>query len=133
MISPSKNATRIAASLCFAATTLVPMAGGATPPDLVYIHCNNGGGDYRISELNHTVSRFSVRLQQYRSICPTCEVIEWGDRITMKDGARTYVQIDRLTGDMVIQRAGGSVIPGGAYTGNCQRGAPITPRTTRAF
>jgi len=121
------------AAYCVAAVVAVPAVANAGVPDLVFIHCNNGGGDYRISELNHMVSKFSVRYQQYRPLCPTCDIIEWGNRITMKDGTKTYIQIDRVSGDVIIQRAGASVIPGGSYSGTCARGAAVVAKTTRAF
>lgn len=116
-----------------AAVLLVPASAGAAIPDLVYIHCNNGGGDYRISELNHMVSKFSVRYQQYRPLCPSCDIIEWGDRITMKDGAKIHIQIDRRTGEMIIQTQGGALIPGGSFSGTCTRGTVVSAKTVRAF
>ena len=133
MTSPSRHALGRGAYLFFVAALFVPTTAGAIAPDLVYIHCNNGGGDYRISELNHSVSKFSERHQQYRPVCPACDILEWGDRITMKDGPRTYIQIDRMTGDMVIQRTGGPVIPGESFTGTCTRGTIVARKGVRAF
>lgn len=133
MISISKGVIARTAAYCFVSVMAAPAAAGPGVADLVYIHCNNGGGDYRISELNHSVSKFSERYQQYRPLCPTCDVLEWGNRITMKDGTKTYIQIDRMTGDIVIQRTSAAVIPGGSYSGTCARGTPVTARTVRAF
>ncbi len=133
MISISKGAVPKAIAYCFASLAFAPAAISAGIPDLVYIHCNNGGGDYRISELNHSVTKFSERYQQYRPLCPTCDIIEWGNRITMKDGTKAYIQIDRMTGDVIIQRTSAALIPTGSYSGTCARGTPITAKTTRAF
>ncbi|MEI9928262.1 MAG: hypothetical protein WDN44_11935 [Sphingomonas sp.] len=109
------------------------MPAQAAVPDLIYVHCNGGGGDFRISELNHTVAQFSARYQQYRPVCPSCEILEWGDRITMKDTTKTYIQFDRMTGDVVIERAGGRLIPGASYRGLCTRGTVVTVKSVRAF
>ncbi|MDB5705347.1 MAG: hypothetical protein JWN66_2463 [Sphingomonas bacterium] len=120
------------------AWALMPAAAdAAAAPDLVYVHCSNGGGDYRISELNHSVSVFSTRYQQYRPLCPDCDIIEWGNRITMKDGVKTYIQIDRMTGDLSIQRndARQNPAPGEprSYRGGCTRGTVVARSSVRAF
>jgi hypothetical protein len=120
--------------------TIFMLAGGlclsgaavAAVPDLVYVHCTGTGGDYRISELNHEISQFSVRYQQYRPLCPECDILEWGNKITMKDGATTYIQFDRITGDVSIQRTGVRVVPA-SYRGTCARGTIVTAKTVRAF
>ena len=108
-------------------------AGAAAPGDALYIHCQNGGADFRVSELNHSVSQFSDRYQEYRAICADCDIIEWGNRIVMKNGRKTLVLIDRLTGDISIQRndAGADAGPFDvhSYHGTC---LPGTPRVANA-
>jgi hypothetical protein len=133
MSATTKTRRKRAVAYCVAAVAAVPAVANAGVPDLVFIHCSNGGGDYRISELNHMVSKFSVRDQQYRPLCATCDIIEWGNRITMKDGTKSYIQIDRMTGDVVIQRFGAAVTPASSYAGTCARGAAVVAKTTRAF
>ena len=99
--------------------------------DLIYVHCSESGGDFRISELNHSVSYFSERYQEYRPVCRDCEITEWGNIIAMKDGARTVVLIDRMAGRILIRGSEAKPIAGSysvrSFQGTCVRGKPVTP------
>ena len=109
-------------------------AASAGVPDIAYIHCPGNGGDFRVSELSHVISQFSVREQQYKPLCATCVISEWGDRIVMKDGVKTSILFNRITGEVAIQRSSaGKVIPTTSYRGICARGTVVTARTVRAF
>ena len=119
------------------------MPASAVPPrDPIYIHCRNAGADFRISELNHVVSQFSDRYQEYRPVCRECDIVEWGDKITMRDGDKTFVQVNRLTGEVVIQRnearEGAGPTELRSYRGTCVKGGRVVPTagsvaSTRAF
>ena len=106
-------------------------ASAAVPVDSVYIHCDNAGGDFRISELNHSLSQFSERYQEYRPVCPECEIIEWDNRITMKDAARTFIQINRVSGFVLVQRNNTKASgPFDIYSfqGTCRRATMVMPK-----
>jgi hypothetical protein len=111
------------ASLGFLATA---SPGQALVPDVVYIHCSGTGGDFRISELNFSVGEYSSRQQRYRPVCDGCEVLEWGNRIIMRDGDKTYVQFDRMSGAASIQRATTANAPSLSYRGSCVRAGIVT-------
>ena len=128
----------------FAALAVISawQAVAAPLPDLTYFKCKNAAGDFRISELNHSVSQFSDRYQEYRPVCRECTVTEWGDRIIMRDGDKTFVQVNRLTGDMSIQR--NNAAPGAgpfelrSYHGTCVKSTRVVPnlpppQTSRVF
>lgn len=109
--------------------------------DVTYVECTNSGGNFRISELNRTVSYFSDRFQEYRPICRDCEITEWGNTIVMKSGTRTIVQIDRLSGRIWVRGMEAKPVAGSytvrSFQGSCTRGKAATPRkkleTARAF
>lgn len=112
------------ASLTIAATA-------APPGDSIYIRCDNAGGDFRISDLNHSVSQYSTKGQEYRVLCADCDITEWGDRITMKDGAKTFIQINRLSGMVSVQRNNAKPGTGPldiySFQGVCRRGPMVVP------
>ncbi len=127
------------AALCLAASA---SASAEIAGDAVYIHCRDSGGDFKISELNHSVSYFSDRYQEYRPVCRDCEVTAWGSNITMKDGDRTVVQIDRVSGRVWVRGSDAKEVPGAfavrSFQGTCMRGTPVVPskrnsETARAF
>lgn len=106
-------------------------ADAAIPKDSVYIHCRNEGGDLRISDLNHSVSRYSQRYGDYRPLCVLCNITEWGNIISMDDGARMSVRIDRLKGYVSIKERSDDGDEDGAgqlhlYHGACVRGQMMT-------
>jgi hypothetical protein len=120
-------------------TILLPFAWSASAmaavtSDYIYIHCPDSDQDIRISELNHKVSQFSDKYQQYRPMCPDCDISEWGNRITMKDGARTFVQINRITGYIYVQRSDArndaSPFDIRSFRGTCAKGNMVTPNVT---
>jgi hypothetical protein len=111
------------------------------PGDLTYVSCNESGGSFRLSELNRTVYYFSDKYQDYRPVCRNCEVTEWGDNITLKDGVRTVVQIDRISGRILVRGTDARTVPGSftqPFKGICVRGKQYIPRkspvkSARAF
>ena len=122
--------------------TVAASASAEVAGDVTYVHCRDSGGDFRISELNHSVSYFSDRYQAYRPVCRDCEITEWGANVTMKDGAKTVVQIDRVSGRIWIRGSDAKDIPGSyavrPFQGICVKGGPAIPRklngqTARAF
>ncbi|CAN5490389.1 hypothetical protein BH09PSE4_BH09PSE4_15410 [soil metagenome] len=139
--SPSAKATR-ALFIGMCGASLSVSASAAVPPDSIYFHCDNAGGDFRISELNHSVSQYSERFQEYRILCSECDITEWGNKITMKDGTKTFIQVNRMTGFVLIQRSNAASLPGSSdiysFQGTCKR-APmrvaLTPKRVagRAF
>ena len=115
----------------------IAVPASATPPsDSTYVHCRSAGGDFRISELNHSVSQFSDRYQEYRPVCRECDIVEWGDRITMRDGDKTFVQVNRLTGDISVQRNGakdgGGPFDVHSFHGTCAKGTRVAPNGGQA-
>ena len=110
--------------------------------DAIYIHCRDSGGDFKISELNHSVTYFSDRYQEYRPVCRDCEITSWGSDIVMKDGDKTMVQIDRISGRIWVHGSDAKDVAGAysvrAFQGICTRGTPVTAskrkiETARAF
>ena len=114
-------------------------AQAATPGDSIYFHCDTPSADFRISDLNRSVSLFDRRSQQYRPLCIDCEVLEWGDRIRMRDGIKTVVQINRVSGQVSIQRnmtrSEGGPFENSSFLGTCRRGTMVLPKpkSNRAF
>ncbi len=120
-------------AVLFAFAALTPASASAAPADLSYVRCPNGGGDYRISELNHSITQFSEREQRYRLICSDCDIIEWGNRIVMKNANKTFIQFDRVSGEVSVQKPGSAIIPGFSYRGNCSKSTVVVARATRVF
>jgi hypothetical protein len=127
-------------------TTLLVLTTAApslaeVPGDMVYVTYSESGGSFRISELNRTIYYFSNKAQDYRPVCRNCEVTEWGDNITLKNGDRTIVQIDRISGRVLVRGTEASTLPGSftqPFKGVCVRGKAYVPRkaplkTARAF
>lgn len=113
------------------AASLAAAASAAPPSDSIYIRCDNAGGDFRISDLNHSVSQYSPKSQEYRVLCADCDITEWGDRITMKDGAKTFIQINRVSGMVSVQRnnakSGSGPLDIYSFQGVCRRGPMVVP------
>jgi hypothetical protein len=119
-------------AMTFCGLAAISVVASALPPrDPIYIHCRNAGSDFRISELNHSVSQLSDKFQEYRPVCRECDIVEWGDRITMRDGDKTIVQVNRMTGDINIQRNdakdGAGPTDLRSYRGMCVKGNKIVP------
>ena len=134
-----KSSARIVGLLgsCLLAAPAVAEVSG----DFTFINCSQSGGSFRISELNRSIFYFSDKYQEYRPVCRNCEVTEWGDNITMKDGVRTIVRIDRISGRVLVRGNQGRDVVG-SYTqpfqGICVRGKasvarPAPLKTARAF
>ena len=117
----------------FIGTLMTSHSAMAQVPDLSYVRCSNGGGDFRISELNHSVHEFSVREQRYRPVCSDCDITEWGNRITMVNRSKTFIQLDRISGHVIVKRAGSTVIPGFSFSGTCAKGSAVVGRLGRVF
>ena len=123
------------------AAALSSSAAAIIPGDSLYIRCRNFGGDYRISELNHAVSKYSAESRTYRPLCATCNVTRWGDAIAMSDGDGISVWIDRVKGTITVRnRDYDSGENGGPapFSGICARGqrmderpAPTPAQSTR--
>ena len=104
-----------------------------TPKDSVYIHCRNDAGDYRISDLNHSVAKYSERYRDYRPLCLLCNVTQWGNVITMDVGVRMSIRIDRMKGYISIRDRGEDNDDDGpgqprSYHGACVRGQMVADR-----
>jgi hypothetical protein len=130
------------AFFCFALGSVSIAAAAEVPGDLTYVHCSEPGADFRLSELNRTVSYFSDKHQAYRPVCRDCEITEWGNNIVMKDGPMTVVQIDRMIGRIWVRGTEAKPVAGAfstrTFQRSCVRGAPAVPRrkpveTARAF
>lgn len=115
----------------------VPLSAGAqTVPDMSYVHCPGVERDLRISELTHTVSQFSNRFQQYRPVCRECTVTEWGNRITLRGGDGNFIQINRVTGYVIVERSSaqgdGSPFAVRSFRATCARGTMVVPNVALA-
>ena len=114
--------------ICVASMAACLCASTAHAADIVYVRCADSSGDFRISELNHSVMQFSDRYQEYRPVCRDCDIVEWGSRIVMR-GPTTTVQINRISGSITIDRS--NVKPNAmptdlrSFRGTCVKGKVV--------
>jgi hypothetical protein len=131
MTIKNRNATLVLGIAGLVALATGSIASAEVAGDQTFISCSDSGGSFRISELNRSVYRFSERYQEYRPICRDCEVVEWGQRIVLKDGSQTVVQMDRQSGRILVRGMPAKNVAGSfavqSFQGVCKKGRAVVP------
>ena len=128
---PGRLSLRLATGLSL--VTMLSFPAHAEVRDWVYVHCSGGGGDFRISELSHKVSQFSVASQGYRATCAECQVVEWGDKITLLDENGDGIKLDRVSGRVSIRQSRSAKGAAVNFDGICTRGSFVAGKPSRVF